>query len=335
MDFVWSKLSNEQIFVQFALENVSNDPFYSSAIDIHPIDQQQKLLVQFDNSPHVFYLQIYYDEHHIRRHLHLIGRLIVKNLSNVDLDVKLHLHMGSRSMDLSLSKDQSYISCLQNIDDIQSIQWNDSKVYSIDQLNAEGIISSSEQTSLWIHLFHSDQLTCLIFTPIVIYRSYLTQTVQLHLNTDRSCLLQSNGSYTYFHDLRFDPNHRKYQHRLQQIDADQLTENIFELHQQSHLTVSPNASNEQENQSLIAYLLRIEVPSSPVVNTDRSSSQIIDLLRQEHRKHKQTEEDLPIPLIEQSNDILNASLIPTIGANGPAMYEPSLPVPTKKTNPRT
>ncbi|CAF5149168.1 unnamed protein product, partial [Rotaria magnacalcarata] len=36
------------------------------------------------------------------------------------------------------------------------------------------------------------------------------------------------------------------------------------------------------------------------------------------------------PLIEQTNEILNASLVPSIGANGPSMYEPPAPMQAKK-----
>ena len=49
-------------------------------------------------------------------------------------------------------------------------------------------------------------------------------------------------------------------------------------------------------------------------------------------KSKQTDNDIPIPLIDQTNEILNTSLIPTIGANGPAMYEPQITFQTKKPN---
>ncbi|CAF5182473.1 unnamed protein product, partial [Rotaria sp. Silwood1] len=36
------------------------------------------------------------------------------------------------------------------------------------------------------------------------------------------------------------------------------------------------------------------------------------------------------PLIEQTNEILNTSLVPSIGANGPSMYEPPITFQTKK-----
>jgi hypothetical protein len=319
MDFVWSKLNTDQIFVQFSLENLSNDPFYSSAIDIHTIDENKNVLVQFDNSPHVFFLQIQYDQHHIRRHIHLIGKFIVKNLTAMNLDLKFYLNVGTRSIDLFIDKNHSYVSCLQTIDDIQSIQWNSSNKHAMEQIHADGILSTSEQTTIWIHLFQLDNIACLVFTPIVIYRSFLTQSVELHLNRTHSCRLQSNGVYTYFHGIQFNDKQQKYQHQLQQIDANQLTDNVFELDRQSYRTVNCNPTMEKPSQSLINYLLNVDVLSCS------SSSNIIDLLRDEQRQHLSTDDDLPDPLIEQTNDILNSSFIPSMSANGPAMYQPSMP----------
>ena len=325
-DFVWSRLNSEQQLIQFSLEHLSTDPFYSSPIDIHQADGKPKQLVQFDHSPHSFYMQIQYDNHQIRRHIHLIGRFIVKNLSDLDLNVQLSLAMGSKQINLSLGSHQSYSSCLQTIDDIQYVQWNASNKYPIDQLNADGTIASSEHTSLWIHLFHDEQFTCLIFAPIVIYRSFLTQPVRLHINTTKSCLLPSNGSYALFYDLKFDTNRDKYEHRLQQIDADQLTDSIFVLTRQSHLLIKTNEPADHEGKSSIDFLLQTTMPSS----SERPAASLIDLLRQEQAKHKQTDDDAPVPLIDQSNEILNTSLIPMIGANGPAMYEQPIQFPTRK-----
>ena len=143
-DFIWSKLSTNETLIQFSLEHCSIDPFYSSPINIHHSDDNIKQIVQFENSPHLFYLQIHYDEHQIRRHIHIIGKLILKNLCNIDLNLKLYLNVGSRQIDLFISKTQSYLSCLQTIDDIEYIQWNSSIKYSIDQLNQDGIISTSD-----------------------------------------------------------------------------------------------------------------------------------------------------------------------------------------------
>jgi hypothetical protein len=319
-DFVWSKLNADQMLIQFSLES----SFYSSSIDIHHSETNIKQIVQFENSPYSFYLQIHYDEHHIRRHIHILGKLIFKNLLNLDLNLKLYLNIGL--IDLFLSKNQSYLSCLQPIDDIKYIQWNSSIKYSIDQLNQDGIISTSEQTSIWIHLIHSENLTCLIFTPIVIYRSYLTQSVFLHLNQTKSFLLPSNGLYTYFDDFIFESSNQNYEHRLQQIDAEQITEIIFQLNKQSYLSLNQIENISKENDSLIDYLLQLKLPHS-------SEQTLLDLLRHEHFKSKQTDDDISIPLIEQTNEILNASLIPTIGANGPAMYEPQIHIPIKKVHP--
>lgn len=326
MDFVWSKLNTEQIFVQFSLENFANDPFYSPGIDIH----SNKTLVQFDNSPHVFYLQIDHDSHQIRRHIHLIGKFLIKNLSNIDLQLKLFLSVGSRSIDLTIDKDQSFVSCLQTIDDIQSIQWNNSTIHSIDHLNSDGLISTSDETSLWIHLIHVEHLTCLIFTPIVIYRSFLTQNVQINFNRTQSCILNSNGMLTFFHHLHFNDKNQKYSHHLQQIDADQMTESIFELNHQSYLTVNPNPTNEQQQQqqqsNLIDQILHLEIRQS-------TSTKLVELLKEEHRNHPATDDDFPVPLIEQSNEILNSSYVPTMSSNGPVSYEPHLPpIPPKPMN---
>jgi hypothetical protein len=328
-DFVWSKFSTDEVLIQFSLEHFSSDPFYSLPINIHHSDNNIKQIVQFENSPHLFYLHIHYDEHQIRRHIHIISKLILKNLCNIDINLKLYLTVGSRQINLFISKDETYLSCLQTINDIEYIQWNSSSKYSIDQLNQDGIISTSEQLSIWIHLFQSEDLTCLIFTPIVIYRSYLTQTVLLHLNKDKSFLLPSNGSYTYFYDFIFENSNHIYEHRLQQIDADQLTECIFQLNKQSYLSINQIEHIHQGNLTLIDYLLQVKIPYSHELNQSYS---IVDLLRQQHIKNKQTDDDIPIPLIEQTNEILNASLIPTIGANGPAMYEPQITLQTKKHN---
>jgi hypothetical protein len=319
------------MLMQFSLEYFSTDSFYSSSIDIHHSDNNIKQIVQFENSPHSFYLQIHYDQHQIRRHIHIIGKLILKNLCNIDLNIKLYLIADSKQIDLSISKNHPYLSCLQTIEDIQYIQWNSSNKYSIDQLSQDGIISTSDHLSLWIHLFQSENFTCLVFTPIVIYRSYLTQSVLLHLNKDQSFILQSNGFYTYFDDLTFDNSNNVYEHRLQQMDADQLTQSIFELNNQSYLSINQIENIQQENLSLIDYLLQTKLPYSSELNEQNQSYSLIDLLRQQHVKYKQTEDDVPIPLIEQTNEILNASLQPTIGANGPSMYEPQVTIQTKKT----
>lgn len=325
-DFVWSKLNIKDMLIEFSLEETSSEPFKSTSIDIHHTDKKMKQIVQFENSPHQFFLYIDHDEHRIRRHMHILGRLIIKNLSNFDLNIKFYLHVGSRQIDLFIPKTQSTVSCLQTIDDIESIQWNSSLKYRIDQLNEEGIISSSDQTSIWIHLIHTENFTCFLFTPIVVYRSYLTQPVFLHLNKTKPSLLPSHGHYTSIDSFVFDKSNQIYEHRLQQIDAEQITGNVFQLTQRSHVTLNPLEYFPQESHSLIDYFLDIQSPSSS------SEQSPLDLLRQEHHKLKQTEDDIPIPLIEQNNEILNTSLIPTIGANGPAMYEPAVPISTKKTS---
>ncbi|CAF2957991.1 unnamed protein product [Rotaria sp. Silwood2] len=329
-DFIWSKLNTDEMSVQFSLEHSSIDPIYSSATDIHHTDNNIKQIVQFVNSPHVFYLQIHYDEHQIRRHIHIIGKLILKNLCNIDLNIKFYLNVGSRQMDIFVSKNQSYLSCLQTIDDIEYIQWNSSNKYSIDQLNQDGIISTSEQLSIWIHLFEYENLTCFIFTPIVIYRSYLTQSVLINLNKNKSFILQSNGNYTFFNDFIFDNSNQIYEHRLQQFDVEQLTSCIFELNKQSYLSINQIENIQQENLSLIDYFLQTKIPYSSQFDEQNQTYSIIDLLRQQHSKIKQTEDDIPVPLIEQTNEILNTSLVPSIGANGPAMYEPPITFQTKK-----
>ncbi|CAF1081939.1 unnamed protein product [Rotaria sordida] len=329
-DFVWSKLNTDEISVQFSLEHSSIDPIYSLPINIHHTDDNIKQIVQFLNSPHLFYLQIHYDEHQIRRHIHIIGKLILKNLCNIDLNIKFYLHVGSRQIEIYLKNDQSYLSCLQTIDDIEYIQWNLSNKYSIDQLNQDGIISTSEQLSIWIHLFQYDNLTCLIFTPIVIYRSYLTHSVLVHLNKEKSFILQSNGCYTFFNDFIFNNKNQIYEHRLQQFDVEQVTSCIFQLNKQSYLSINQIENIHHEHLSLIDYLLQTKLPYSLQFDKQNQSYSIIDLLRQQHFKTKQTEDDIPIPLIEQTNEILNTSLVPSIGANGPAMYEPQITFQTKK-----
>ncbi|CAF3398285.1 unnamed protein product [Rotaria sp. Silwood1] len=330
-DFVWTKLNTDDISVQFSLEHSSIDPIYSLPIDIHHTDNNIKQIVQFIHSPHSFYLHIHYDEHQIRRHIHIIGKLILKNLCNIDLNIKFYLNVGSRQMDISLSKNELYLSCLQTIDDIEYIQWNSSNKYSIEQLNQDGIISTSEQLSIWIHLFEYENLTCFIFTPIIIYRSYLTQSVLVHLNKDKTFILQSNGNYTFFNDFIFDnSNSIIYEHRLQQFDVEQLTSCIFELNKQSYLSINEIENIQQENSSLIDYFLQTKILYSSQFDEQNSTYSIIDLLRQQHSKIKQTDDDIPIPLIEQTNEILNTSLVPSIGANGPSMYEPSITFQTKK-----
>lgn len=331
-DFVWSKLNTDTTLIQFSLEHFSTDPFYSSPIDIHHTDNNIKQIVQFENSPHLFYLQIHYDEHQIRRHIHILGKLILKNLCNIDINLKLYLNVGSRQIDITISKNQSYLSCLQTKEDIEYIQWNSSNKYSIDQINQDGIISTSDQLSLWIHLFEYENLTCLIFTPIVIYRSYLTQSVLLHLNKDKPFILPSNGFYKFFYELNFENSNQIYEHRLQQIDADQLTECIFQLNKQSYLSIDRIENIHQENLSLIDFLLKTKILYSSEFNEQHQSYSIIDLLRQQHLKYKETYDDIPIPLIEQTNEILNTSLTPMIGANGPAMYEPQIQFPTRKNS---
>jgi len=317
------------MLIQFSLEHFPTDPFYSFPIDIHHTDNNIKQIVHFENSPHLFYLQIHYDEHEIRRHIHILSKLIFKNLCNIDLNLTLYLTVGSRPIDLFISKNQSYLSCLQTKDDIEYIQWNSSKKYSIDQFNQDGIISTSNQSSLWIHLFEYENLTCLIFSPIVIYRSYLTQSILLHLNQEKSFILPSNGCETFFYDFIFENSNQIYEHRLQQIDADLLTECIFQLNKQSYLSIDRIENIHQENLfSLIDYLLQIKAPYS----SENNPYSIIDLLRQQHVKFKETNEDIPVPLLDQTNEILNTSLTPTIGANGPAMYEPQITLPTKKHN---
>ena len=296
LDFVWSKLNSDEISLQFSLENLSNDPFYSSSIDIHQSFEtaQRKLAVQFDNSPHVFYLEIAQDQHQIRRHIHLFGRFLIKNLSQIDIRLKLDLRIGSRSIEFFLGKnDDQYLSCLQTLDDIEFVQWNSSIKYSIDQLNSDGIISNSEQTSLWIHLFQSDQFTYLIFAPIIVYRSFLSQMVQLHLNDDRSVPLEPKGVHTFFDQLRFDAKNEKYSHRLQQIDADRWTETIFELRQQSYLTVATrNSTMENENLNSIDSLKTFRFVRSS------KTSNLVDLLREENSN----DENFPTALNEIEPD---------------------------------
>lgn len=327
-DFVWSKIQTNETLIQFSLDHSSMDPIYSSPIDIHHTDNNIKQVVNFLNSTHSFYLQIHYDQHQIRRHINILGKIILKNLCNFDLNIKFYLTVGSRQIDLFLSKTQSHLSCLQTLEDIQFIQWNSSDKYSIDQLNSDGILSTSENLSIWIHLFQDDDLVCFIFTPIVIYRSYLTQQVLVHLNKDNSFLLQSNGIYTFYNQIDFNTTNEIYEHRLQQIDVEQLTSCIFELNKQSYLSIERIDDIHQENSTLIDYFLQTKVPYSN--NEQNQPSCIIDLLREQHVKTKQTEDDIPVPLIEQTNEILNTTLVPTIGANGPAMYEPPILTPTRK-----
>ncbi|CAF1476013.1 unnamed protein product [Adineta steineri] len=327
-DFVWSNFHPKEMLIQFSLEHTSADPFQSSPIDIHHSDNNTKQIVQFENSPHLFYLHICYDQHQIRRHIHILGKLIFKNLCNIDLNLKLYLNVGSRQIDLFLSNNQTYLSCLQTKDDIEYIQWNSSNKYSIDQLNQDGIISTSEQLSLWVHLFEYENLTCIIFTPIVIYRSFLTQSVLLNLNKTKSFVLNSNGYYTFYYDFIFDNSNNTYEHHLQQFDAEQLTESIFQLNKQSYLTINQIENLHTENLSIMDFLLQTNRPHSSEI----TSYSIIDLLRQQHLKSKQTDDNIPVPLIEQTNEALNTSLIPTIGANGPSMYEQQIPYQTKKTN---
>ncbi|CAF4665284.1 unnamed protein product, partial [Rotaria sp. Silwood2] len=183
---------------------------------------------------------------------------------------------------------------------------------------------------IWIHLFEYENLTCFIFTPIVIYRSYLTQSVLINLNKNKSFILQSNGNYTFFNDFIFDNSNQIYEHRLQQFDVEQLTSCIFELNKQSYLSINQIENIQQENLSLIDYFLQTKIPYSSQFDEQNQTYSIIDLLRQQHSKIKQTEDDIPVPLIEQTNEILNTSLVPSIGANGPAMYEPPITFQTKK-----
>lgn len=315
------------MLIQFSLQDSSSVPFHSLPIDIHHSENTIKQIIQFENSPHLFHLQIHYDQHYIRRHIDIIGNLVFKNLCDIDLNFKLYLTVDSKQIDLFIPKNQPYISCLQTIEDIEYIQWNSSIKYSINQLNQEGIISTSDQTSIWIHLFQYENFTCLIFTPIVVYRSYLTQSVLLHLNQTQSFILPSNGFDTYFYDLNFENLNTIYEHRLQQIDAEQLTEVIFQLNKQSYLSLDKIENLHEENLSLIDYLLNLK----SLYSTEQT---ILDLLRHEHLKTKQTDNDLPIPLIEQTNEILNTSLIPTMGSNGPAMYEPNIIIQTKPIQPQ-
>lgn len=330
-DFVWSKLKTDEILIEFSLEHSSNDPIYSAPINIHHSDNNTSHLIEFLNSPHSFYLQIRYDEHQIRRHIHIMGRLILKNLCNKDLNIKFYLKVGSRQLDLFLSKDQSYLSCLQTKEDIEYIQWNSSPKYSIDQLNQDGIISTSEHSSIWIHLFEYENLTCFIFTPIVIYRSYLTQAVLLHLNEDKPFVLQSNGAYTFLNEFDFENSSQIYEHRLQQIDAEQLSPCIFELNQQSYVSLNQIDNIHQDSTPVVDYILQTKVPSTVQINEYNKSFSIIDFLRQQHLKLKETEDDIPVPLIEQTEEVSETSVMPSIGANGPAVYEPSIPVQTRKT----
>ncbi|CAF4959345.1 unnamed protein product, partial [Rotaria magnacalcarata] len=252
-DFVWSKINTNESSVEFSLDHTSTEPIYSSPIDIHHSDNNMKQVVQFLNSTHLFYLQIHFDQHQIRRHIHVIGKIILKNLCNIDLNIKFYLNVGSRQLNLFISKNQSYLSCLQTIEDIQFIQWNSSMKYSIDQLNQDGIISTSDNLSVWIHLFEYENLTCFVFTPIVIYRSYLTQPVLVYLNNDKSFLLQSNGIYTFFNDIIFDDANSIYEHRLQQIDVEQLTSCIFKLDKQSFSSIDRIDDIHGDDLTLIDY----------------------------------------------------------------------------------
>ncbi|CAF1038544.1 unnamed protein product [Adineta ricciae] len=321
-DFIWSKIHTNEMLIQFSLEQFSSDPYHSSPINIHHSDNNLKSIVQFENSPHVFYLQSQYDQHQIRRHLHIFGKLIFKNLCNIDIDLKLYLNVGSRQVDISILAYETYASCLQTREDIEYIQWNSSHKYIIDQLNQDGIISTSDQSSIWIHLFDHDNFTCIVFTPIVIYRSFLTQSVLLHLNQEKQFVLESNGLYTYYYDVILDNINQVYEHRLQQIDAEQLTECIFQLNNQSYLSLDRIEQTHSDDLSLLDYLLELQALNS-------KSYSIIDLLRQEHLKVKSAEDGVLVPLIEQTNDILN----PTISANGPVVIEPQINYHPKKTAP--
>ncbi|CAM4767409.1 unnamed protein product [Rotaria magnacalcarata] len=329
-DFVWSKINTNESSVEFSLDHTSTEPIYSSPIDIHHSDNNMKQVVQFLNSTHLFYLQIHFDQHQIRRHIHVIGKIILKNLCNIDLNIKFYLNVGSRQLNLFISKNQSYLSCLQTIEDIQFIQWNSSMKYSIDQLNQDGIISTSDNLSVWIHLFEYENLTCFVFTPIVIYRSYLTQPVLVYLNNDKSFLLQSNGIYTFFNDIIFDDANSIYEHRLQQIDVEQLTSCIFKLDKQSFSSIDRIDDIHGDDLTLIDYFLQTKIPCALQCEEQNQQYSVIDLLRKQHIKAKQTDDDIPVPLIEQTNEILNASLVPSIGANGPSMYEPPAPMQAKK-----
>ncbi|CAF2072299.1 unnamed protein product, partial [Rotaria magnacalcarata] len=329
-DFVWSKINTNESSVEFSLDHTSTEPIYSSPIDIHHSDNNMKQVVQFLNSTHLFYLQIHFDQHQIRRHIHVIGKIILKNLCNIDLNIKFYLNVGSRQLNLFISKNQSYLSCLQTIEDIQFIQWNSSMKYSIDQLNQNGIISTSDNLSVWIHLFEYENLTCFVFTPIVIYRSYLTQPVLVYLNNDKSFLLQSNGIYTFFNDIIFDDANSIYEHRLQQIDVEQLTSCIFKLDKQSFSSIDRIDDIHGDDLTLIDYFLQTKIPCALQCEEQNQQYSVIDLLRKQHIKAKQTDDDIPVPLIEQTNEILNASLVPSIGANGPSMYEPPAPMQAKK-----
>ena len=327
-DFAWSKLNIDKVLIEFSLKYSSNDLIYSSPVDIHHTNDNTKQQVQFLNSSHSFYLQIHYDEHRIRRHIHIIGQLILKNLCNIDLNIKLHLYVDSQQIDLLIAKNQPYISCLQTIDDVESIQWNSSDKYLIEQLNRDGIISTNEQISIWIHLFQYENFTCLIFAPVVIYRSYLTQSILLNLNKNKSFQLQSNGSYTYYNDFIFENPNQIYEHRLQQTNVEQLTQCIFELNKQTYLSTNQIENVHHDNLSLIDYILQIKQPFS---EQNRSYS-TIELLRKNHFKFAQINDNIPLPLIERTNEILNPSLISTFGANGPAMHDSHIPLQNKTSN---
>jgi len=318
-DFVWSKMNTDQLLIEFSLDETS----ISSPINIHQTDDNFKQIIPFENQPFSIYLHIQFDEHRIRRHIHILSRLIFKNLCNFDVNIQLYLSTTTNQIDFLLSTNQSYLSSIVNLDDIQYLQWNSSSKYSLNEITSNGLLSTSEQTSIWIHSYEIEQFTCLIFTPIVIYRSLLPQSVLLHLNQSKHFLMDANGAYTYYHEWNFGNPEAVYEHCLQQIDAEQLTDCIFKLTPQSYVNID---TVDKEIASLDDFF-QVTRPYS-------SSSQqtLIELLRAEHEKTKQTDnDDVPIPLIEQSNEILNASLIPTIGANGPAMYEPVIPSPKRTT----
>ncbi|CAF4789223.1 unnamed protein product, partial [Rotaria magnacalcarata] len=80
--------------------------------------------------------------------------------------------------------------------------------------------------------------------------------------------------------------------------------------------------------------LQTKIPCALQCEEQNQQYSVIDLLRKQHIKAKQTDDDIPVPLIEQTNEILNASLVPSIGANGPSMYEPPAPMQAKKVETR-
>ncbi|CAF1003428.1 unnamed protein product, partial [Didymodactylos carnosus] len=348
IDYSWYKHSRTPLLLSFSIPQLNH--IQTGAYNIHHIDEIDQdnenltisslKLLKFINSPYTMYIKNDLDQHGIRRSIHLFGSLIIRNFCDIDLTLHIEQQKTTSILEKILPANGQYVSLIQSVQQMQAIKWkivnNDkySERYLIQDLlqqPQQGIFSSNgNNTSLWIHLFNEiifgtdSMCTCLVFTPIVIYRSYLTDSIYLHLNQkskqstsypiETTLLLESNAKTNYYYSIHKD---FVYTLRLQQLDSKTPTDCVYEL---NSLTYSKIENIEyiqiNTNQTITDYVLELKSFHQHHSHT----TSIVDLLQEQQREEKKTNDIVHLP--SSANDVLvPITMVQTISANGPSMYD--------------